>query len=145
MDAGQLHRLARHLRELAVQATSASGEGLPSLSELAVVEDVAHHPHTSISEIARRVKLAQSLVSKTVAHLRDEGIFITTPDPSDGRRVQVSLAPEVRRDLQTRGAVPLEATLKRTHPELSAAQVGRVTDLLEEIARLLLPSRKEGG
>ncbi|MDQ2733144.1 MAG: hypothetical protein M3Y56_15940, partial [Armatimonadota bacterium] len=67
MNAAALHRLARHLRTLAIQASDIEGETTPSLSELVIVEDVARHPGTPIGKIARRVGLAQSLVSKTVA------------------------------------------------------------------------------
>ncbi|CAM3432083.1 helix-turn-helix domain-containing protein [Deinococcus saxicola] len=139
MNSARLHRLARHLRELAVQTTAAHDETLPSLSVLNIVEDVAHHPETPIGEIARRVGLAQSLVSKTVAELREAAVLSTRPDPADGRRVLVSVKPDTLEGvLRQRGKLPIGDTLAQIHPYLSAAQLRRTQELLDELAELLL-------
>ena len=69
MNAVELHRLARVLREMAVMATANPGEQPVAASTLAIVEDVAAHPGTSISQIVERTSLAQSLVSGTTARL----------------------------------------------------------------------------
>lgn len=70
VNAGQLHQLARRLREIALAATADPGEMLVSAGDVAITEDVAHHPGASVGEIAERTALAQSLVSKTVARMR---------------------------------------------------------------------------
>lgn len=141
MNAGQLHRLARQLREVATRATVQAGEAAPSPGLIAVVEDIARHPESSIGEIVARVKLAQSFVSKIVAELRDEGILSATPDPSDGRRVRVHLASGVRQEvLLPRAGAPLTDTLAALHPELTPEQIARAGDLLDELAALLNPA-----
>ena len=138
MNAGELHRLARQLREIATRATQASGEDMPSLSEVAIVEDVARHPGSAIKEITERVRLAQSLVSKVVAQMQQEGIFVTETDPHDKRRVRVSVEPQVREKvLKPRGIQPIKASLKAVYPQLSAEQSAQVVKALEEVADLL--------
>ncbi|GHF43115.1 DNA-binding MarR family transcriptional regulator [Deinococcus metalli] len=140
MDAGALHRLARHLRDLATQATARPGEPTPSPGLIAVVEDVARHPGSAVGEVAARTGLAQSFVSKTVAALRDEGLLVSVPDAADRRRTTVTLAPGVRQDvLLPRARTPLAETLRTAHPDLSAEQLDRAGELLDELGTLLRP------
>ena len=54
-----------------------------------VALDVGYHPDSSISEITERTGLPQSLVSMSVAKLRDLGVVQTEPDPADRRRTLV--------------------------------------------------------
>lgn len=138
MNAGELHQLARLLREMALTATAHRGERGVPLGHLAVVEDVANHRGTSIGEIAGRTGLAQSLVSRTVAQMRDAGILRTERDPADGRRVRISVDPKARRMLKSRGARPVAPALRATRPETSAKDLRRAEKLLEELAALLL-------
>ena len=75
MNAGQLHRLARVLREIAQVATANEGERPVAASTVAIVEDVTDHPQSPITEIAHRTGLAQSLVSRTVDRLQARGVL----------------------------------------------------------------------
>jgi DNA-binding MarR family transcriptional regulator len=138
MNAGQLHRLARVLREVATAATADPGESPVSAGDLAITEDVAHHEGTSIGQIAQRTGLAQSLVSKTVAAMRDEGVLMTTPDLSDGRRILVSVDPAIRDVFNSRAARPVDAALSHVRPGTSAAEIQRIDELLDELATRLL-------
>ena len=139
MNSGQLHRLARVLQEVATAATADPGESTVSAGDLAIAEDVAHHEGTSIGQIAQRTGLAQSLVSKTVAAMRDEGVLMTTPDPSDGRRILVSVHPAIRADVfNSRAARPIDAALSQVRPGTSAAEIQRIDELLDELATRLL-------
>jgi DNA-binding MarR family transcriptional regulator len=138
VDAGQLHRLARSLREIATTATADPGEPPVSAGDLAITEDVAHHEGASIGQIAQRTGLAQSLVSKTVAAMRDEGVLMTTPDPRDGRRMLVSLDQATRADVfSARAARPIDAALRKVRPGTSTAEIHRIDELLDELTRLL--------
>jgi DNA-binding MarR family transcriptional regulator len=138
MNAGRLHRLARLLRDVATAATADPGELPVSAGDLAIIEDVAHHERTSIGQIAQRTGLAQSLVSKTVAAMRDEGILATTTDPSDGRRILVSVEPATRADVfNARAARPIKAALTQLRPRISAADIRRIDELLDELAARL--------
>ena len=126
------------LREIASTATADPGEGRVSAGHLAIAEDVAHHEGTSVGEIARRTGLAQSLVSKTVAQMREAGIFVTSQDPSDGRRQRVGIDPGARADVfAARGARPIGDAIRSVQPSLSKADARRVEQLLDELAARL--------
>jgi DNA-binding MarR family transcriptional regulator len=136
VNAGQLHRLARVLREV---ATADPGESTVSAGDLAITEDVAHHEGTSIGQSAQQTGLAQSLVSKTVAAIWDEGFLTTTPDPSNGRRILVSVDPAIRADvLNSRAARPIDAALSQVRPGTSAAEIQRIDELLDGLTTRLL-------
>lgn len=135
MNAGDLHRLARVMREIALTATADPGERRLSPGLLAIVEDVSHNDETSISEIAGRTGLAQSLVSKVVAELRDADVFVTRPDPADGRRVLVTIPEAMRQGVfASRGARPIDAAIRASLPDASDADVARIVRLLDELA-----------
>jgi DNA-binding MarR family transcriptional regulator len=137
VDAGSLHRLARTLREVALNAT-ADGEPPISAGQLAVVEDVAHHGPAAVGEIARRTGHAQSLVSNAVAVMREAGVFETTVDPSDGRRVLVSIDPKARAEVfAVRAARPIDDALAASRPGLSPRERAKVERLLDQLRALL--------
>jgi DNA-binding MarR family transcriptional regulator len=138
VDVQGLHRLARVLREVALEAATDEGEQT-SLSEAAVVEDVAAHPGTSIGEIATRTGYAQSLVSRHVAELRDAGVLSTVVDPQDRRRQQVTLDPRARTGfLVERGSRPLHDALRARFPDLTRREVDSIIAGLDKVAGVLL-------
>lgn len=108
---------------------------------LAVVEDLSHHPDSTVGEVAARAGLAQSLVSRILARLREEGIVDAEPDPADRRRTRLRIDPKVRRRvLQPRGARDIQAALAAAFPHLDADGVDHLEELLEQIRRLVEPS-----
>jgi DNA-binding MarR family transcriptional regulator len=139
MNAGQLHRLARVLREIAQVATANEGEGPVAASTVAIVEDVTEHPHSPITEIARRTGLAQSLISRTVDRLQAAGILATGRDPADGRRTLVSVTPEARhRNFAERAERPISHAIGQVVAGMSGEQQHRVEAVLEVLAGELL-------
>ena len=137
MDAARLHRLVRKLTEVSRAATTDPGEPGVGVSELAIIEDVSARDGTTVSEITARTGLAQSYVSRTAAKLREAGVFTTAPDPADGRRVLLRIAPAVRQEVfRARGALPIDAALAATVGD--AGRVPRIIALLEELAGQLL-------
>lgn len=137
MHASQLHKLARQLREIALATTGNTGDECISAGALAIIEDVASHPATSVGEIAGRTGLAQSLVSRTVATMREAGVFATAPDAADRRRSLVSIDPTTRIQLfRDRGARSIEPELVRAFPGSDPATIARALALLEELAAL---------
>lgn len=90
MRASELHRLARTLREIALEATGNTGADRVNAGELAVLEDVAHHPGSTIRDITERTGLAQSLVSRIVHATATAGALAVTPDERDRRKVRVN-------------------------------------------------------
>lgn len=138
MNAAELHRVSRRLREVALKVSSNSDEDRISAGELAIVEDVARHPKTSIGGIVRRTGLAQSLVSRTVSAMRDEKIFTTEPDPADRRKLLVDVDTETRlRLFRDRGARPVEEELLRAFSGIAPDRFREAVSVLEELAELL--------
>lgn len=140
MDVRRLNRLARQLREIALKA-SQDGEELPiSVGQLAVFEDVARWPDSTISDIVRRTGLAQSRVSKVVGELAEEDVFLVGRDAKDKRQTRVSLDPKVRRQtFEEYGLRPIDGMVAKAAPHLSDAEVRRVIELLAELDALLQP------
>lgn len=138
MNAGQLHALARLLREIATLATADPGEAPVPGGVLAIVEDIAHHEGTSVGEIASRTGLAQSLVSTTVGAMRDRGILETTSDPNDRRRALIRVEPRARGELfHSRAVRPIDSAIRYVRPSAPEAEIERVIELLDELGQLL--------
>jgi DNA-binding MarR family transcriptional regulator len=138
MDVLHLNRLARLLREVALRA-SQNGQELPiSASELAVIENVARHPDSTISAISHSTGLAQSRVSTIVRDLTDEGVLEQRKLPPDRRETRVRLNPTTESQaFDEFGARPVDEALSGAAPHLSAEEVARVLLLLEELLNLL--------
>ena len=91
VDVGDLYYLARRLKGLAEQALGAGAgqvEAVPVHHQI-VLGAVLDAPGSSIRQIGERTSLAQSIVSKAVAALRDQELLMTETDPEDRRRVRV--------------------------------------------------------
>jgi DNA-binding MarR family transcriptional regulator len=137
MNAGQLHHLARVLREIAQVATANKGERPVAASTVAIVEDVTEHPQSPISEITHRTGLAQSLVSRTVERLQTLGVLTVGHDPADGRRTLVSVDPQTRHlDFADRAERPIAEAIGQV-AGVSGEQQRRVEAALEVLADLL--------
>jgi DNA-binding MarR family transcriptional regulator len=144
VNAGQLHRLARVLREIAQAATANEGERPVAASTVAIVEDVTSHPRSPITEIARRTGLAQSLVSRTVDRLQALGVFRVGHDPADGRRTLVSVDPRTRHgDFAERAERPIEDAVRQAVPGVNDAQLREIEAALEILGTMLLDSSPE--
>jgi DNA-binding MarR family transcriptional regulator len=138
VNAGQLHRLARVLREIAQVATANEGERPVAASTVAIVEDVTDHPQSPITEIAHRTGLAQSLVSRTVERLQTLGVFTVGHDPADGRRTLVSVDPQTRHlDFADRAERPIAEAIRQV-AGVSGEQQRRIEEVLEVLADELL-------
>jgi DNA-binding MarR family transcriptional regulator len=136
MDGGQLHRLGKRLIELSSQVTGEVGDLSLTPGEAAVIEDVIKHPASSIGEINQRTGFAQSHVSASVSRLKARGLVEAATDPSDGRRTRVRIADGTLHAITRRAARSIDDTIGRTITEPDQAR--RATDLLEELAGLLL-------
>ena len=131
--------MARVLREMAVAATANPGERPVSASTVAIAEDVAGNPSTSISQIVERTGLAQSLVSGTVARLSHAGVFVVEQDPTDRRRMLVTTSPKRRaEDFTERGARGIGDAIRQAVPGATDARVARIQSALDRLAKELL-------
>lgn len=138
MNARELHKLASLLRSIA--ATADPGERPQAASTVAIVEDVAAHPDSCIGDIAERTSLAQSLVSSTVAKLKDRGVLTTAPEPTDRRRTVVTVQPGAVAAFGQRGARPITDALASVLPGAAAEQLEGIEAALTRIAEQLLPA-----
>jgi DNA-binding MarR family transcriptional regulator len=139
VNAGELHRLARVLMDIAVAATANPGERPVPASTIAIVVDVRQHPSSSISQIVERTGLAQSLVSGTVARLGDAGVFIVEQDAKDRRRVLVKMDPRRQvEDFTERGARSIAGAIREVVPDATDARVARIDSALDRLAKDLL-------
>jgi DNA-binding MarR family transcriptional regulator len=145
VNAGQLHRLARVLREIAQLATANEGERPVAASTVAIVEDVTDHPRSPITRIAQRTGLAQSLVSRTVDRLQAHGVLTVERDPADGRRTLVSVDPQTRRlDFSQRAERPIGDAIRQL-TGVSGEQRLRVEAALEVLSEELLDRARQPG
>ena len=134
MHAGELHRLARALREIAISATANPGEPRVSSGKLAIAEDISDHPGTSVTEVAARTGLAQSFVSRTIVRMSNTGTVLTEADPADGRRSLISINPAFRADeFQSRGQRPITGAIRDAHPDISDEKLAVIMDALDTL------------
>jgi DNA-binding MarR family transcriptional regulator len=135
---GELFRLARLLREVAIAAARGPDEPPAPPGLVAITDDIAHHDGTSVGEVATRTGLAQSLVSKTVARLRDAGVVDVSVDPTDRRRTRITITQHARtRIFATRGSRSVTCALHHQFPNLSAERIADVETLLDQLATAL--------
>jgi DNA-binding MarR family transcriptional regulator len=138
MTVGELFRLARLLRELAIAAAREPDEPPAPPGLVNITDDIAHHDGTSVGEIAARTGLAQSLVSKTVRRLRDAGVVEVAADPADRRRTHITITQSARSQiLATRGARSVTGALREHFPGLSSTRIAEVELLLDQLAGVL--------
>ncbi|MFE0462503.1 MarR family transcriptional regulator [Kitasatospora sp. NPDC058965] len=137
MDGVQLLRLGKRLAELGREMAVDPAAGTLTPGEIAVVADVHQHPHTSVQEIRVRTGFAQSHVSTSVARLRERGLLDAAPDPADGRRTLLTVSARARRAIRAWVSRPADPVIARALPDPDRAR--RATELLDELATLLLP------
>jgi len=142
LDVVALSRLARILREVALDASQA-GHDLPVTGgELALVEAVARQPGSTIRELCATTGLAQSWVSTLARQLADKGVVQLEADPADRRRTLVRLTPETaRRALHEEGRRPIGDALTRALPHLDAGDAAELERLLARAHALVAPAR----
>jgi hypothetical protein len=142
MYASELFLLGRKLMKLgeeAIPPSSRAAEGV-STSVRLVMADIAYHPGTSVSEITERTGFPQSLVSLSVARLRDLGAVVTEPDPADRRRTLVRPAEGVvRRGRTQRAAVPVDETIAKAIGAGAQDRLPEALAALELLGQLITP------
>lgn len=137
MRASDLHRLARTLRDIALEATRNTGADRVNAGELAVLEDIARHPGSTIRDVTERTGLAQSLVSRIVHATAREGALTVTPDEHDRRKVRVELSKSTREAILQRANRSLDTALTAHTPELTDTERTTLHHHLAAAAELL--------
>jgi DNA-binding MarR family transcriptional regulator len=138
MRAADLHRLARLLREIALRATENTGQESVNAGELAVLEDIARHPGSTIRDITVRTGLAQSLVSRVTRAMADNDALTITSDQSDRRKVRIDVAPATRRIILRRAANTITEAIAACTPGLTVAERESLEHHLAEAHDLLI-------
>ncbi len=140
MNAGDLYYLSRKLQAHAEEALGASPgqvDAVPFHHQL-ILGHVIESPGAAIGEMARRLSLAQSVVSTAVAALRDQGLVMTDADPEDRRKTKVApsdrLARWAERHLRS-DANDVMAPVLDNLPARKRASVLRGLSLLHEAFR----------
>ncbi|MFI5612442.1 MarR family winged helix-turn-helix transcriptional regulator [Amycolatopsis sp. NPDC051903] len=137
MRAADLHRLARTLREIALLATENVGADRVNAGELAVLEDIAEHPDSTIRDITERTGLAQSLVSRITHAMADAGALKIEPDQADRRRVRIALTAATREAIVDRANNTITEAVSTSTPGLTDDERRTLERHLTEAAALL--------
>jgi DNA-binding MarR family transcriptional regulator len=137
MRAAELHRLARTLREIALEATGNTGEDHVNAGELAVMEDIARHPRSTVRDITVRTGLAQSLVSRIIHAAAAEGALTVQRDESDRRKVRVDLTARTREAILERASGTVSDAITTSTPGLDAEERASLEVHLAQAAELL--------
>lgn len=136
MNPMSLFLLGRKLMQIAESALPA---GTTARSARLIFVDVAYHPDSSISEITERTGFPQSLVSMSVARLRELGLLDSAPDPLDRRRTLVRTTPTVTAVQKRLGSTSIDDMIAS---ELAADDQEELIDVigaLDLLARHLTP------
>ena len=133
MNGFDLYVLGRRLMRLGREATPQAGiHRLPTSVQLVLV-DVGDHPGTSVSEVATRTGLPQSLVSAAIARLREGGALVTGTDPDDRRRTLVRPSPNIAARRTKVPTTPLEDVLGPALGLHDPHEITHVVELLTEL------------
>jgi DNA-binding MarR family transcriptional regulator len=101
---------------------------LTQLRVLAILRD----RQGKISELAVYLGLDKSTISGLVDRAEKRGLLVRTPNPDDGRSVDVALTP-VGIELANRGAAEIKQSLSPMTTTLTPAETRRLTALLERM------------
>jgi DNA-binding MarR family transcriptional regulator len=137
MNGLELFLLGHKLIRIGQDAIPRSGFHALTNSARTILVDVFEHPGSSIREVTERTGFPQSLVSSSVAKLREDGVLVTETDSADRRRTLVRPAPGVPE--KGRRAAE-ESTVDAVLAEalgVEAAEVAEVVATLESLARRL--------
>ena len=104
---------------------------LTQLRVLAILRDRKE----KMSELAAYLGLDKSTISGLVDRAEKRGLLARTPNPDDGRGVDVALTP-AGVELATRGAAEIRDSLSPMTASLSPAETRRLTALLERMLAL---------
>ena len=140
LEVGELYKLGRRLTEISRDAALNPGDPKLPMGETVVLEDVLTHPGSAVSEISERTGVAQSYVSRVVAQLQSSGTLETKADPADRRRTLVRVADRLSQGVfSERGSRTVDGAIAAAIGDSNSQEAKRAVEMLEELARLLLP------
>jgi DNA-binding MarR family transcriptional regulator len=111
------------------------GQPIP-VSEAHALAELARDPPLGQAELARRLGLEKSTVSRLVGQLAGRGWLHRRPDPDDGRATLLALTPtgqQAAADLAAARAAKFTRLLDRIPPAERAAVLGALATLTEAL------------
>jgi DNA-binding MarR family transcriptional regulator len=111
------------------------GQPIP-VSEAHALAELARDPPLGQAELARRLALEKSTVSRLVGQLAGRGWLQRRPDPDDGRATLLALTPtgqQAAADLAAARAARFTRLLDRIPPAERAAVLGALATLTEAL------------
>jgi DNA-binding MarR family transcriptional regulator len=131
-----LYLLGRKLMHI---AEGALPKGRTVMSSRLIFVDVAYHQNSSISEITERTGFPQSLVSTSVAKLRELGLLESGPDPLDRRLTLVRTTPVMTEVRERVGSLEIDDLIAVELGTGDAKELAQVMAAIELLSRLLTP------
>jgi MarR family 2-MHQ and catechol resistance regulon transcriptional repressor len=112
MDAEAIYFVARRLTAAARETISPVAQASTvSATERIILQDLMEAAPTSVQDIARRTRVAQSRVSAVVAKWRDRDAIRFRTDPNDGRRALLEPSPAFSAHVSAGANRPAEAVI----------------------------------
>jgi MarR family len=139
VNAFELFLLGRKLMKLGESAIPSAKPDAEATSVRLVMADIGYHPGSSVTEITERTGFPQSLVSLSVARLRDLGFVETAPDPADRRRTLVRPAEGAFRRGSRHAAVPVDQVVAEAIDPGARDRVPEALAALDLLGQLITP------
>lgn len=111
-----------------------------SLAESRLLWELAHHEHTTATDLARTLDLDAGYLSRLLRRLKEQGLIDSTRSPTDARQTQLSLTPAGRAafaplDQRSREQIAaLLAPLPEAHQQQLLQAMGTLQQLLGDEA-----------
>lgn len=136
VTAVELYRLGRLLIDVARQATIEGKDSGLGPVQVALLEDVLHHPQSGVQQIAARTGHAQSHISKVVEQLHQRGLLSVEPSRLDGRRSCIALTPQAHTAITARAGHDVHNAAARIlgNAATAAAFITIIDDLHQQLA-----------
>ena len=94
------------------------------------------HGETTPKELGELTGMAPASITDMVDRLQTRGVVHRRPHPDDGRRVLISVVPEVLQPIMTPLFTPFATALRDRYDELDDSQLALLAEVFHDIARL---------
>ncbi|WAC56217.1 MarR family winged helix-turn-helix transcriptional regulator [Gordonia sp. SL306] len=108
----------------------------PSVPETTVLARLDRDGSCSAADLARHGHVSPQSMGVTIAGLQERGLIARTPDPTDGRRILLSLTAAGGEALTDRRNHSTRSIAEAMSATLTAAEIAAVSDALPLLDRL---------